>query len=68
MMHIYSLSFSLKVFFLCTIFKDFTEFITILLLFYVLGFFGLEVCAILSALEGKVLTTGLPGKVPFPFF
>ena len=55
-----------------TIFKVFIEFVTILLLFYVLVFFGRKACGILAprpgiepvlpALEGKVLTTGLPGK------
>ena len=54
-----------------TIFKVFIEFVTILLLFYVLVF-GCEACGILApqpgikpaprALEGEVLTTGLPGK------
>lgn len=57
---------------MCTILKVFTEFVTIPLLFYVLFFFGREVCGILapqpgmepvlSALEGNVLTSGLPGK------
>ena len=52
-------------------FKDFIEFITILLLFYVLDF-GSQACGILAppagmepappALERKVLTTGPPGK------
>ena len=56
-----------------TIFKVFIEFVTILLLFYVLFFFfGHEVCGILApqpgiepsptALEDEVLTTGQPGK------
>ena len=55
-----------------TIFKVFIEFVTILLLFYVFGFFGHEACGILApwpgiepippALEGKVLATGPPGK------
>ena len=54
-----------------TIFKVFMEFVTILLLFYVL-FFGLEARGILAprpgiepappALEGEVLTTGPPGR------
>ena len=56
-----------------TVFKVFTEFVTTktLLLFYVLVF-GHEACGILApqpgtepttpALEGKVLTTGPPGK------
>ena len=53
------------------IFEVFTEFATILLLFYVLVF-GKEACGILAprpgieltppALEGEVLTTGPPGK------
>ena len=55
-----------------TIFKVFIEFVTILFLFYVFGFFGREACGILApqpgieptphALEGAVLTTGLRGK------
>ena len=58
-----------------TIFKVFIEFVTILLLFYVLFFFGPEACGILaprpgieptpSALEGEVLTTTRPGKSLF---
>ena len=54
-----------------TIFKVFIEFVTILLLFYVLVY-GPEACGILTpqpgielslpALEGRVLTTGPPGK------
>ena len=59
-----------------TIFKVFTEFDTILLLvffvfFFMFWFFGCEACGILApqpgveptppALEGEVLTTGLPG-------
>ena len=60
-----------------TIFKVFTEFVTILLLFYLLFFFGCEASGILtpdqglnlhSTLEGKVLTTGLPGKFLFSFY
>ena len=62
-----------------TIFKVFIEFVTILLLIYVFGFFcGCEARGILApwsgiepaspALEGEVLTTGLPGKsLPLPF-
>ena len=56
-----------------TLFKVFIEFVPILLLFMV-WFFGQETHAILApqprieptppALEGKVLTTGLPGKSP----
>ena len=59
-----------------TIFKVFIEFVTIFLLFYVLVF-GCETCGILApqpgieltppALEGKVLTTGPPGKSPACF-
>ena len=55
-----------------TIFKVFIEFVTILLLFCILVFFGLKACGNLapqpgieptaSALEGKLLTTGSPGK------
>ena len=63
-----------KFFFLMwTIFKDSIEFVTLLLLFYV-GFFGCKACGILApqsrieptspALEGRVPTTGLPGKTP----
>ena len=53
-------------------FKVFIEFVTILLLSYVLGFFGCEACGILAprpgikptplVLEGEGLTTGLPWK------
>ena len=49
------------------VFKVFIEFVTVLLLFYVL-LFGLKVCGILApqpgieSLEGEVLTTGLPGN------
>ena len=56
-----------------TNFKVFIEFVTILLLFHVsFWFFGPEACGILApwagikptppAVEGKVLTTGPPGK------
>ena len=55
------------------LFKVFIEFVTILLPFYVL-LFGCKACGILAtwlgiecistALEGKDLTTGLPGKSP----
>ena len=55
-----------------TIFKVFIEFVTVLFLFYVWGFFGCEACEILAprpgtepaspALEGEILTTGPPGK------
>ena len=54
-----------------TTFKVFIEFVTLLLLFYVLAF-GCEACGILAprpgiepappALEGEVPTTGPPGK------
>ena len=56
-----------------TIFKGFIEFVTILLLFYVLVFQP-QACGMLApwpgieprrpALEGKALTTGPPGKSP----
>ena len=59
-----------------TILKVFIEFVTILLLFYVLVF-GHEACGILAPrpgiepttpeLEGKVSTTGPPGKSHRPF-
>jgi hypothetical protein len=59
-----------------TIFKVFIEFVTILLLFYILVFWK-EACGILaprsgilpalSALEGKVPTAGPPGKSPDHF-
>ena len=58
-------------FLMWTIFKVFIKLVTILLLFYVLGFWR-EAYGILAprpvieptppALEGKVLTTGPPGK------
>ena len=61
-------------FLMWTIFKYYTEFVTLLLLFYVFGFFGCKACGILApqsriepmslALEGRVPTTGLPGKTP----
>ena len=57
--------------------KVFIEFVTILLLFYVLGFWP-QACGILASwpgiepvpptLEGKVLTTGPPGEVPIHSF
>ena len=57
-----------------TIFKVFIEFVIISFLFYIFGFFGHKACWILApqpgikptppALEGKVLTTGPPGKPP----
>ena len=64
--------FFFKIFFYVDFFKVFIEFVTILVLFYVLFFFGPEACGILApqpgtkpillALEGKVLITRLPGK------
>ena len=55
-----------------TFFNVFIEFATILLLFYVLDFFGLKACGILPprpemepappALEGEVLIIGPPGR------
>ena len=55
-----------------TSFKVFIEFVTILLLFYVFGFFGHKARGILTpqpgikpapaALEGEISATGLPGK------
>ena len=55
-----------------TIFKAFIECVTVWLLFQAVVFFGHEVCGILTSwpgieptppeLEGKVLTTRLPGK------
>ena len=63
---------SLKIFLMWMIFKGFTQFVTILLLFVMFWLFGCETCGILApqpgiesappALEGKVLTTGPPGK------
>ena len=60
-----------------TIFKAFTEFVTVLLLFFMFCVFGHEACGILvtqpgmepvlPVLEGEVLTTGLPGKSSFRF-
>ena len=56
-----------------TIFKVFSEFVTILFLFYVLVFWAQGTCdpssrsglePTLPSLEGEVLTTGLPGKSP----
>ena len=67
----YSFFLSFFFFLTWTIFKVFIEFLTILLLFYVLVY-GPEACGILTpqprielsfpALEGRVLTTGPPGK------
>ena len=55
-----------------TILKVFIKFVTILFLFYSVFYFGYKACGILAsppraepappALEGEVLTTGLPGK------
>ena len=54
-----------------TIFKVFIEFVTILLLFYILAFWPQSMWDLSSqpgieptppALEGGILTTGLPGK------
>ena len=62
----------LKIFFMWTIFKVFIEYVTRLPLFYVFWFSGHWACGILAswpgivlsppALEGKILTTGPPGK------
>ena len=51
-----------------TIFKVFSEFVTVLLLLYVLGFWGPEACGMLAfrpgiepappSLKGRVLSTG----------
>ena len=59
-------------FLMWTISKTFIEFVTILLLFYLFGSFGHEAYGISApcqgteptspTLEGKVLTTGPPGK------
>ena len=66
--------FNIFFFLMWTVSKVFIEFVTILLLFYVLFclFFGHEVFVILApqtgirlalpALKGRDLTTGLPGK------
>ena len=65
-------------FLMWVIFKVFIEFVTTLLLFYILGFFGRETCGILvlrpgiervpPVSESEVLTTGPPGKSPnLPF-
>ena len=60
-----------------TILKIFIEFVTILLLFYVLVFWPRGMWDLPSptrgrtaphALEGEVLTPGLPGKSPADFF
>ena len=68
-----TISFFFLSFFMRTIFKVFIEFVTILFLFYVVGFFfGQEAGEILvpqpqiepipPALEAEVLTTRPPGK------
>ena len=66
--------FFFKDFLMWTIFKVFIQFVTILLIF-MLWFYGHKACGILAAwsgskplppvLEGKVLTTGPPGKSLF---
>ena len=60
------------------IFKVYIEFVTILLLLFMFWFCGLQACGIAAsrpgveptspALEGEVLTTGLPRKFLFPHF
>ena len=71
--------FFIKDFFMWNILKFFIEFVTISLLFhgFCCFFFRWEACGILAswpgiepappALEGKVLTTGPPGKPPLKF-
>ena len=57
--------FLLRLVLIWTIFKVFMEFVTILFLFFMFWFFGCEACEIEpapSALEGKVSTSGPPGK------
>ena len=54
------------------------EFVTILLLFYILFLFGCQACGILApragmeltppGLEGEVSTSGLPDKCPLLYF
>ena len=67
--------FFLKIFFdVDHVFKVLIEFVTIIASVLCFGFFGREACGILApwpgiepappALEGRVLTTGLPGKSP----
>ena len=56
------------------IFNVFIEFVTVLLLLFIVWFFSLKICGILAswpgieptapAVEGEVLTTGPPGKSP----
>ena len=63
-----------KDFLMWTIFKVFIEFVTLYYFFLCFVFFGQEACGVLAlwpgiepappALEGKVLTTGPPGKSP----
>ena len=70
--------FFFKIFFIWTVFKSLIEFVTVLLLFYILLFFSQEACEILapqpgielvtSALEGEVVTTGQPETIPHPTF
>ena len=53
----------LKIFLMWTIYKVFIEFVTILLLFYVLGYMGSQLLdqglnLILSELEGEIPTPG----------
>ena len=65
----------LKIYLLWTLFKVFIEFVTVLLLFYVFGFFGLQACATLApwlgtepaslALESKVFFNHWTTKMPF---
>ena len=71
--------FFFKIYFLggSSFLKVFIEFVTILFLFYVLGFGCCQACGILALqagikpipppLEGEVLTTGQPGKSLRPF-
>ena len=63
-----------KIYLVCTTFKVFIELVTSIASVFMLCFFGHEACGILapwlgikstsSALEGKVLITGPPGKSP----
>ena len=69
--HLLFLTYYFKKFFKCGPFFVFAEFATTFFLFYIL-IFDLEACGILAlqpgikpiplALEGEVLTTGLPGN------
>ena len=56
------LFFFFKEFFLWTIFKVLIEFVTTLLLFYVLGFFCLEACGILAPRPGIESATPCIGR------